>query len=587
MFCPRCRANVGSGRKFCGDCGSPLPVQCTACGNENPPGKRFCADCGAILAGSYAEPGSTPGAHHQALPERRQLTVMFVDLVGSTSLGVRLDPEDLRDVINTYQQRISAAAARFDGLVARYTGDGALVYFGSPRSHEDDAERAVHAGLAIVDAVSHLNTVAGPEGTLACRVGIATGPVIVGDVIGFGSSLEPPVVGDTPNLAAALVTMASPGTVAIADTTRRLAGELFEYRSLGPAQLKGTSRQVRGWAVLAERAVDSRFEALRTDNLPLVGRAEELEFLLRRWAEAQAGAGRVVLLTGEPGIGKSRLVVALEHSIKPSPHALVRLACSPHHTNSLLYPFICQIERAAKFERADATTVKLEKLAKLFGADIRDTPEIGVIADLLSLPHRPLPELNARQRREMTLSAILRQLNTLRRDNTLLLVLEDLHWADPTTLDLLEALTEKLEQLPILLVATSRPELSVPWSARPQVTVQPLSPLHRHQAASLIKAVAGGRELPGELVERIILRADGVPLFIEELTKSVFETGLQSGDGEQNQQPLASELVPATLQASLMLASIDSAPAKRRPRSARSSDGNSPSNCCGASGVRR
>jgi predicted ATPase len=361
-------------------------------------------------------------------------------------------------------------------------------------------------------------------------------------------------VGDTPNLAAALVTRAAAKMVVIADTTRRLAGELFDYKSLGPAQLKGTSIQVNGWAALAERTVDSRFEALRTGNLPLVGRAEELELLLRRWAQAQAGAGRVVLLTGEPGIGKSRLVAALEHSLRQAPHALVRIACSPHHRDSPLYPIICQIERAANFERGDSATGRLEKLARLFEADTAANPEVAVIADLLSIsrPEWAPSELNARQRREMILSAVLRQFSRLRRDNTLLVVLEDLHWADPTTLDLLAALIERVEQLPMLLVVTSRPELRVPWSARPQVTVQPLSLLHRREAGLLIRAVAGARDLPHELVDRIIVRADGVPLFIEELTKSVFESGLQSGDGTRHSQPLPSELIPTTLQASLM-----------------------------------
>src|SRR5262249_40705441 len=315
MNCPRCGASVGTGSKFCGDCGSPLPWRCNACGNENPPDKRFCRYCGAAAPVSRRvdrreSPVGTPSS-----AERRQLTVLFADLVGSTALGARLDPEDLREVIAAYHGCVTGLVAKAGGFIARYMGDGVLVYFGYPQANEDDAERAIRAGLAIVDTVAHLNTPAGPPGTLSARVGIATGLVIVGDLIGSGPSLESAAVGETPNLAARLQALADPGMVVIADATRRLTGRLFEYRDLGEARLKGLDAPVRTWAVLGEAAIDSRFEALRPGQGSLIGREEELSLLLRRWEQVKNGEGRVVLLSGEPGIGKSRLIAALEQAL--------------------------------------------------------------------------------------------------------------------------------------------------------------------------------------------------------------------------------------------------------------------------------
>ena len=553
MPCPRCGANVALGKNFCGDCGSPLPLACRACGSENPPGKRFCADCGVALTTSLAEQfGPSISKHREAVAERRQLTVMFVDLVGSTLLATRLDLEDLRQVITTYQECITSLVTRFEGFVARYMGDGALVYFGFPQAHEDDAERAVHAGLAIVDAVCHLSTLAGPAGTLSCRVGVATGSVVVGDVIGFGSSLELPVVGDTPNLAAGLIAMADPGMVVIAETTRRLTGELFDYKIVGPSRLKGSPTPIYAWAALAERSIDSRFEALRTGRLPLVGRTEELDLLLRRWEQAKSGEGRAIFLTGEPGIGKSRLVVALEQKIKAAPWARVRLVCSAHHRDSPLYPILCHIERAAKFERGDSPAVKLAKLTSLMGAEVSH-PDVAVIADLLSIP-LPAHFSNIPARGKIVaLTALLRQFEKLGRQDPVFVVVEDIHWADPTTLDWVDLLVEKVEWLPMLLVITSRPELRPPWVIRPQVTVQVLTGLNRRDAASLIRAVAEGRISRQEVVDKIIAHADGIPLFIEELTKTVLDVRIHLAHEHQSlAEPLPPAAIPTTLHASLM-----------------------------------
>ena len=557
MICPRCRADVASGKKFCGDCGSPMPWVCSACGSENPSDKRFCGDCGAALgSGPAAAPREAPAPAPAPVPaaaERRQLTVLFADLVGSTLLGTRLDPEDLREVINAYHGCVTGLVVRYDGFVARYMGDGLLVYFGYPQAREDDAERAVHAALAMVEAVRQLDTVAGPPGTLSVRIGIATGLVVVGDLIGSGASQESPVVGDTPNLGARLQSIAEPGMVVIADTTRRLTAGLFEYKELGPQQLKGRDAAVDAWAVLGESAIDSRFEALRSGQVALVGRSDEIELMLRRWEQGKAGEGRVVLLSGQPGIGKSRLIAALEQEIRDAPHVRVRFVCSLHYQDTPLHPVIRQLERAANFQRGDSASVKLEKLRRSLAAAQLSETDIALVGDLLSIPRTPgVPPMavSPQRMREMIFSVLLRQLESLAQQAPVLAVLEDIHWADPTTLDLLDPLVEMIERMRMLLVVTARPESQPVWADRPQVTVQVLNGLSRRQAARLIKEVSGDRILPDEVVDRIIARSDGIPLFIEELTKTVLERSLRDGDASRVEQ-VSVDAVPSSLQDSL------------------------------------
>jgi class 3 adenylate cyclase len=478
---------------------------------------------------------------------------MFVDLVGSTLLSARLDPEDLRDVITAYQDCINKIVVRFDGFIARYMGDGVLIYFGHPQAHEDDAERAVRAALAIVDAVQSLVTIAGPEGTLACRVGIATGFVVVGEVIGAGSSLESPVLGDTPNVAARLQTMAEPGMAVIAETTRRLVGELFNYEPIGPVQLKGIPAPISAWAVLSERQISSRFEALHPGALPLVGRAEELDLLLRRWGQSKSGEGRVVLISGEAGIGKSRLAATLELRINKTARPAIRLTCSPHHQDSPLYPVIRQIERAAGFHRGDEPAAKIEKLSRLFGTGAPSDPDLSLIVDLLAIPGAVLE--HSRSASALTkadaLSALVQQFEKLGGGGPTLAIFEDVHWADPTTLEFMELLVTKAERLPMLLLITTRPELQPAWIARPHVTVQTLSGLYRKDAAALVKVVAASQNLESEVIDHIIARADGVPLYIEELTKSVLD-GRQNDNQPPSFAPVSATDIPSTLQASLM-----------------------------------
>ena len=330
----------------------------------------------------------TKAADHWAMPspaaERRQLTVMFCDLVGSTALSARLDPEDLREVIAAYHRAVAEVVRSFDGFVAKYMGDGVLVYFGYPQAHEDDAERAVRAGLTVIDAVGSLDV---KSAELQARVGIATGVVVVGDLIGEGSAQEQSVVGETPNLAARLQTLAEPGTVAIAASTRRLTGDLFEYRDLGEIELKGIAGPVSAWQALRPSAVTSRFEALRGSALsPLVGRDEEINLLLRRWVRAKAGDGQIVLISGEPGIGKSRITAELEERLRAEPHLHLRYFCSPYCRDSALYPFIDQLWHAAEFAHDDPPAAKLEKLEAVLARAAPLDEDVPLLADLMSLP---------------------------------------------------------------------------------------------------------------------------------------------------------------------------------------------------------
>jgi class 3 adenylate cyclase len=560
MICPRCGATVLESRRTCGECGSPLPWQCSACGSENPPESRVCRGCGAAVAATNAPPAASSSG---MLPERRLLTVMFVDLVESTALGARLDPEDLRDVIAAYHGCVTSLVARFEGFIARYMGDGVLAYFGYPRAHEADAEQAIRAGLSIVDGVSRLDTIAGPPGTLRTRVGIASGVVVIGDLTRSGSSFKATAVGDTPSRAARLQAAGEPGMVVIAEATRLLTGELFEYRELVFSDPKGSLASERAWTVVGESTIDSRFEALRGGRLSLVGRAEELELLLRRWEKAKTGEGRVVLLAGEPGMGKSHLLAALEQKVDVPLTGRLRFLCSPHHLDTPLHPVIRQIERAAGFERGDSPTIRWEKLTGLLGPNA-SREDIAVFADLLSIPNPAarLPEtISPQHLKLMTFTAILRQIETLAVGTAILAILEDMHWADPTTLDLLDRLIQTVPRLAMLLVVTARPEVQPPWAAHPHVTVQPLSGLDRPMAASLISQVAGGQELPQQIIDRIVAHADGIPLFIEELTKTVLDNvSAYGGERASPANSLSADVVPTSLHASLM-ARLDRLPA--------------------------
>jgi class 3 adenylate cyclase/predicted ATPase len=487
--------------------------------------------------------------------ERRQLTVMFCDLVGSTELSSRLDPEDYREVIAAYHRAVADVIRSFDGFVAKYMGDGVLVYLGYPQAHEDDAERAVRAGLGVVDAVARL--VAKPA-KLQARVGIATGLAVVGDLIGEGSAREQSVVGETPNLAARLQALAEPGAVVIATGTRRLVGDLFEYRDLGAVEVKGIAEPVPVWQVLGPSAVESRFEALRGSALsPMVGRDEEIDLLLRRWARAKAGDGQIVLISGEPGLGKSRVTAELEARLYAEPHLRLRYFCSPYHQDSALFPFIDQLGRAAGFARDDPPAARLEKLETLLARPAPPAEDLALVANLLSLPgseRHPLPNLSPQRMKERTLEALVHRLAGLARYQPVIMVFEDAHWIDPTSRELLDLTVERVRSLPVLLIVTFRPEFQPPWIGQPQVSMVALNRLDRHDRTVLVAQIAGGKALPEEVVAQIVDRADGVPLFVEELTKSVLESGLlrEEVDRYVLDGVLAPFAIPTSLHDSLM-----------------------------------
>jgi class 3 adenylate cyclase/tetratricopeptide (TPR) repeat protein/ABC-type transport system involved in cytochrome c biogenesis ATPase subunit len=505
------------------------------------------------LGGQPGAPPHSAEGRAGAEAERRQLTIMFCDLVGSTPLATRLDPEDLRDVIGVYHRAVAEVVGRFEGFVAKYMGDGVLAYFGYPWAHEDDAERAVRAGLVLVEAVPRLELTA--KVGLQVRIGIATGLVVVGDLTGSGEAQERGVVGETPNLAARLQTLAQPGTLVIAPSTRRLAGGHFDYRELGGVALKGFDEPISAWQVLAERAVESRFEAQHEIGLtPLIGREEELELLSRRWRQAEEGEGRVVLLVGEAGIGKSRLTRALLEGLTGEPHLRLRYFCSPHHRDSALFPVISHIEHSAGFLRDDTTEQKLEKLDALLARAAAEPEAVDLIAGLLSLPaRRPVPELSPQQRKERTLAALLAQLDGLAREQPVLMLFEDLHWIDPTSLELLTAIVDRVPRLPMLLLATARPEFTPPWPSQAHVTASSLTRLSRRECVALVQRITDGKALPDEVLEQILARTDGVALFIEELTRTVIESGMliDTGDRYTMAGPLPSLAIPTTLRDSL------------------------------------
>ena len=508
---------------------------------------------GKAPSADVATASVTPSVSPEDRAERRQVTVMFSDLVGSTALSARMDPEDLREVISAYQKCVAETVQRFAGFVAKYMGDGVLVYFGYPQAHEDDAERAVRAGLALVTAVGDLKT----HAPLQTRVGVATGLVVVGDLIGSGASQEQAIVGETPNLAARLQGGAEPNSVVIAESTRKLVGSLFELEDLGTKELKGISGAIRAYAALRPASVESRFDALHASGLTeLVGREEELELLLRRWSKAKTGDGQVVLLSGEAGIGKSRLTAALLEAAGAAPHIRLRYFCSPQRTDSALHPIISQMERAAGFTYEDGPQTKLDKLDALLAKTFTPRQDAALFAEMLSLPNDgryPALELAPQQRRQRTLEALNAQVEALAQQAPVLMIFEDVHWIDPTSLEVLGRGISRNQEVGALLVVTYRPEFEPPWIGQPNVTSLTLNRLGQREIAALIDGVTGNKPLPTIIRHEIIERTDGVPLFVEEMTKAVLEAEGQNAAERMAAAISTSALaVPATLHASLM-----------------------------------
>jgi class 3 adenylate cyclase/tetratricopeptide (TPR) repeat protein len=514
--------------------------------------------------GSADHPG-TEMPHHA---ERRQLTVMFCDLVGSTALSARLDPEDLQEILRAYQSQVRDVVRGYGGYIARYMGDGALVYFGYPQAHEDDAERAVRAGLELVKSIGKLNTAVGEP--LNARIGIATGLVVVGDLVGSGESQERGIAGGTPNLAARLQERAEAGAVVLSNGTRRLLGDLFELSKLTPAVLKGFTEPVQAWRALGEGHAESRFEALHGTRLtPLVGRAEELELVLSRWRQAKEGGGQVALISGEPGIGKSRLVLALRERLHDEPKATVSYACSPHHVDSALSPFMAQLERSLGFAPTHSWEARLNQLESVLRETVTEPGDavVALFAELLGIPtgtQEAIAAMPPLQKKGLLFRTFLAQLEGLAARGAVLIVLEDAHWLDPTSRELFDQIVDRLQRLPVLLVVTFRPEVSPPWIGFPHVTLVTLNRLAKAQARSLVERVTGGKALPSEVLEQILARTEGVPLFAEELTKTVLESGFLSDAGDRYvlARPLPPFAIPATLHDSLMARLDRLAPAK-------------------------
>jgi DNA-binding winged helix-turn-helix (wHTH) protein/predicted ATPase/class 3 adenylate cyclase len=489
-------------------------------------------------------------------PERRQITAMSCEAIGVATRADGTGLEDLHEAIRAFQHCLSEIVSRHSGFVASRLGNSVLVLFGYPAAHEHDAERAVHTGLELCAAVRALS----PDAALPmqCRVGIATGMTIVGDLVGTGEVPDHGIVGDAPDLAVRLQSSAQPDTVTIEPTTRRLIGNLFDCRDLGALDRSGDTEPIRRWLVLGESVVASRFEALRGSKLtPLVGRDEEVDLLLRRWARAKAGDGQIVLVSGEAGLGKSRITAAFEERLHTEPHLCLRYFCSPYHQDSALFPIIDQLGRAAGFTRDDRPASKLEKLEVLL---VRAAPldeDVALLADLFSLPasqRHPLPNLSPQRKMERTLEALIGQLDGLAHEKPVVTVWEDAHWLDPTSRELLDLTVERVRSLPVLLIVTFRPEFQPPWTGQPQVSMLALNRLDRRDCTALVAQAAGCKTLPDEVVSQIADRTDGVPLFVEELTKSVLESGLLREENDRCvlNRPLQPLAIPATLHASLM-----------------------------------
>jgi class 3 adenylate cyclase/predicted ATPase/energy-coupling factor transporter ATP-binding protein EcfA2 len=491
---------------------------------------------------------ASPPERQSVSGERRQLTVLFCDLVGFTELSQQLDPEDLGELIHRYQDAVSGAVARYGGHVAKFLGDGVLAYFGWPHAYEDQAERAVRAGIDAISAVKGISL--GGKAKLQSRVGIATGPVVVGDLIGKSALDTEAVIGETPNLSARLQDAAEPNQIIIDQGTHRLIGRTFQLLELGPLNLKGFNAGVPAWQVTGRAAPESRFEAARSGPLTgLVGRKHELGLLRERWDLAKGREGQIVLLSGEAGIGKSRLVRALRDAISHEEHFRLRYQCSPHHVNSAFYPIIQRLERAAKFSPDDTATSKLDKLKSLLqmsGPDISQA--LPLFANLLAVPldeRYDESELTPQQRRDKTIDAMINQVIALSQRRPVLFVLEDAHWIDPTTEGLLGQTMARISTAAILMVVTHRPEYTPSWNVQPHLTSITLSRLGREQVSSLIKAISG-RGLDRQIVKDIIARTDGVPLYVEELTKLVLASGEHAGGNAAQIE------VPMTLQSSLI-----------------------------------
>jgi class 3 adenylate cyclase len=494
-----------------------------------------------------------PPPEPSSAAERRHLTVMFVDLVGSTEMSTQIDVEDMREIITSYQNTVASMVESHNGFVAKFMGDGVLCYFGWPQANEDDAGRAVRAGLAIISGVKLLN---GPNGEqLSTRVGIASGVVVVGDLVGSGSSEEAAVVGETPNLAARLQGLAEPDQLVLPEETRSLLGNLFQLRSVGAHDLKGIAQPVQAYVVTGESTRESRFDASHSGTLtPIFGRTQELRLMEESWNRAQAGSGQMVLVSGEAGIGKSRLTRAMIDQIESVDHTRLTCHCSPYHTDSAFYPIIGQLIFTAGIESADDDSTRLDKLERMQGVDSENVALLAAMLGIEADARYGALDLTPQQQRSHTMRALCQMIVQLSQDRPLLFVFEDLHWIDPTSLELLDIALDAISGEKILILATARPTFEHGFGGHPSSTRIALNRLGGDQIQGIVERLTGGRALPEEVLQLIVSRTDGVPLFVEELTKTILEAGVLKvrGDSYVLDGPLDLRAIPSTLHDSLM-----------------------------------
>jgi class 3 adenylate cyclase/DNA-binding winged helix-turn-helix (wHTH) protein/predicted ATPase len=567
--CPRCQHATLPEAQFCNVCGASLVEQpCPTCGCATPPGAAFCHACGTSLnpqtpttiTASDALPEQVSQAPPSLEAERRHLTVVFCDLVESTQLAERLDPEDYREVVRVYQAVCTEVIERYDGHIAQLLGDALLIYFGWPTAHEDDAQRAVYAGLEMLNVLADANRRLKPRYhvELAMRVAVHTGLVVVGEMGGSGRQ-ERLALGATPNVAARLQALAPPGSVVISGATHALVHGYFVMSDLGVQTLRGVARPVQVYQVCQASGAQNRFEVARRRGLtPFVGRETEVAVLSERWQQAGEGLGQVIVISGEAGIGKSRQVQGLYERVAHEPHMRLECRCSPYHQHSAFYPIVDVLERTMGFERDESAKTKLSKLeATLAPLRLAVEAPVSLLAALLSIPLDDAYEalsLTPQQQRQRTLTTLLAMVTAWSEQQPLLLVVEDLHWADPSTRELLDLLVEQAPTLSLLALLTCRPVFQHPWGQRAHLTSLTLNRLSRQQVENMVEHVTGGKPLPSEVIHHIVTRTDGVPLFVEELTRAVLESGLlQETDSRYAlSAPLSSLSIPTTLHDSLM-----------------------------------
>ena len=570
MQCRHCQHENKPTARFCESCGAALARRCPSCGEDLGPQARFCAACGADVQGSGARvQGSgpeprTPTPDTRPEGERRQLTVLFCDLVGSTELSARLDPEEMGDVVRAYYEMVDEVVRRFDGHVAKYLGDGVLVYFGYPQAHEDDPVRAITAALGMLVDLPVLNARVQErvpqmrDRSLAVRMGVHTGLVVVGD-FGAGSSVEAgAIVGDTPNLAARLQGVAASNTVVISDATRRLVTGIFVLEDLGRHELKGVSEPMQLFRALRASGMRSRLDLANAATLtPLVGRQQQVGLLLDLWEHVQDGRGQVALISGDAGMGKSRLLQVLRERLAEHAHSWLECRCSPYHENSALYPIVELLEQGLLFAPEHSVADKIARLEAGLHYGGFSVPEaLPLFTSLLSLP---LPEgvvplvLSPEAQRRKTLEALVKWFLALSAAQPIVLVVEDLHWVDPSTVEVLSMLVEQVPTVAALLVFTFRPNFQPPWAPRSHLSQVTVPRLTRTQSITMATSVAG-KPLPQAVTEQLVVKTDGVPLFVEELTKMVLESGQLEDRGQRFELrgSLPTLAIPSTLQDSLM-----------------------------------